>query len=238
MPRASRRSAQPPSPTDPVRVLRLEDDQAVTVRFLGGYEGTLTHWVQGHSIPCIGEAQCPLSVHRARTLWKGYAPVEWWSEGQRVWYPAVLEITEGLEEVLRGRSLRGEVWHLTRPKVRRESNPVLGAFCERVDATALPAAFSLLAVVERFFHPLPVVLGAKNPLPAPVRVEPSHGPAPHVPAELLPLPAVEQTAADRKRIAEEVRKAGGMRAQYEATAKRQAEERQGGSEQRNGDRGR
>jgi len=96
----------------PVRVVSVPIEIPLVVRFLGPVMGLETHWKSSRTIPCPGVDTCPPALHRLGTIWRGYSAAESWDDAAHVWRPSVLEVTECLEETLRGRDLRGEVWAL------------------------------------------------------------------------------------------------------------------------------
>lgn len=165
-----------------VRILSVKFNHPLTVRFLAGYVGMLTHY-RARTIPCLDEERCPPALHKTRTTWKGYAPVDEWDRTTEMWVPGVLEITESLEHFLVGRKLRGEVWGLTR-KGPQKKDPVLGLFSETMDPGFLPESFDVVAVLKRFYHEEHLVLGIPNPIPRPVLLRPRQGPAPKLLGEM------------------------------------------------------
>lgn len=188
-----------PSPRGPtpsaVSVLSVMPRIPVTVRFLGGILGLLTHWSGRRSIPCPGEAHCPPALHRGRAVWKGYAAVEEWRPLASVWIPAVLEVTEALEEQLHGRELRGETWLLDRADTGKKPGRVSGVLCGQSATEELRAAFPIDQVLRRFYHTDALQLGVVNPLPPRLFLTPSKDPAPLLPAALAVEPAGELPAS-------------------------------------------
>lgn len=164
----------------PVRVLRVLEDQSHVVRFLAGYAGCLLHFHGKHYHPCLGPVDCPLVLHKAKSLWRGWAPILHWEELTQLWWPMVLEITESLEEALRGRQLRGESWALTRPRTKAVGSPVLGIYLERVNAAELPKPFDIRPILQRVYHSPGIELGTPNPMPPKTVLGPIEGPLPEV----------------------------------------------------------
>jgi len=217
------RSGSAPPSSSRVEILRVNDNEHAVVRFLSGYEeyGLITHLVRRLPIPCPGAALCPSSYHSALTIWKGYAPVEMYLPAVQEWSPRVLEITEALEESLAGRELRGEVWHISRPRTKAKGNKVLGVYCETLGEEYLAKPFKCLPVLLRFYHVTSLVLGTPNPMPRTVILPNSKDVIPHLPEDMLPPAPHEQTAEERKKVAEEIRKAGGLGKMAQAAAERQ-----------------
>lgn len=177
----------------PVRVLSVPADNPMCVRFLADVLGLDTHWKSGRTIPCSGVGECPVSLHRLGIIWRGYAPVEVWEPAPKLWRPFVLEVTESLEETLRGRQLRGEVWALSRSEDRGRSSPVIGVYCESLREAAVSPAFDVQPILLRLFHVSSLNLGSRNPLPPRLLLEAVPGEAPHLPPDLQPKPGTVQT---------------------------------------------
>jgi hypothetical protein len=171
-----------------VSVLPVPKAGELSVLFLGPYQGLLTHWHSGRSWPCPGLDECPAAIHRARCVWKGYAPVLAWDVLTSIWRPRVLELTEVLEEKLRGRNLAGEVWLLYRVEAGRKSAPIEAVHLERRPSAELPAPFDVTAPLLRFYHVTNLTLGVPNPLPGKLLLEGISAPAPRLPV-LPPSPA-------------------------------------------------
>jgi len=134
---------------------------------------------------------------------KAFGPVEVWDRIDEVWRPEVLEVTENLEEILRGRDLRGEVWLLTRPYVKGNSDPVNGQLLEKLDPRTLRKAFDIVPILTRNFRPVhKLLLGACNPNPPRVYLEPSTGAPPKLPADLIPDEPRPPSPAEQKKIKE------------------------------------
>lgn len=160
---------QHPNPSGSAAVVRIEGvprGYGIVVVFAGPIVGLLTHWASGRSQACPGAGKCPPNFHRSRTVWKGYAPVRRWQPVQAAWCAAVLEVTEALEEQLRGRELCGEMWHLMRSLNGKKSGAVGGIFYSRRTEAALLKNFDVVAPIQRLYHTLDLEFGAVNALPA------------------------------------------------------------------------
>ena len=148
-----------------VRVLVVPRHGTVTVCFAGPIVGLLTHWHNGHSWGCRGPDRCNPTAHRARTIWKGYAPVRCWESPRALWVAYTLEVTAVLDEQLRGRELPGEVWELAREAGKRKQAPCRGSFVGVRDEAALLAAFDIRPSLFRMYDTTDLDLGIANPLP-------------------------------------------------------------------------
>ncbi len=184
MAKSRRPDLSPSSPVRPVQVLSIKTGVPVVVRFLSGYGGILTHYAGKVPTWCAGPGVCPATEHKKKLIWKGYAPVHSWLKSAGQWQPDVLEITERLEEVLRGRDLRGEVWLLERRGEGHKSDPLFGAFCSRADLSEIGPTFDPLPVVQRLYHAPALQFGAANPMPPKVLLPNVAGVAPVLPRQL------------------------------------------------------
>lgn len=198
-------SAQNPPRSAAVQLFESPPNVPQTVRFLGPYLGAIFHWHANRSWPCPGPAECPNTIHRARSVWKGFAPAERWCETSRLWFPGVQGVTEALEELLRGRTLRGEVWLLTRIQEGRKAGPLRGVYCERQQEGVLSPCWDILPVLLRLLHVDKLLLGVPNPMPAKLVIEPTAGPAPHLPPELLPAPQATLSEQEKKQFSEQLK---------------------------------
>ena len=190
------------SPANPVKVRSVPLAPPITVKFLGPLRGMLTHWQRGHSVPCDGPEKCPSSIHRSGTFFKAYAPVEEWISHLGRWRPFVLEATAHLEEYLRGRLLRGEVWLLSRDEGEKATRAVLAAYLETIPEVEVSPAFDILPVLQRLFNRLDLLLDVPNPTPRPVVLGDVAAPPPHIPTDLLPPPPVAEDPAERAKVRE------------------------------------
>lgn len=232
--------SSPRSPSSDVRVLRVDPGEPTVVKFLGKLQGLITHFSKRTgSVWCPGPEECPTATHRLGPDFKAYAPVEVWLEKEQVWRPRVLEATANLEQYLRGRRLRGEVWSLAR---RNEKNPklpadkysaVVGAFCERIDDDQLSPEFAIEPVLKRFFGEPRLVLGAVNPMPDKLRLADVKAQPPNIPKDLLPPPPPEEDPAEREHMEKAYREfresfgAGGRQREREEFRQRLGKSRNG-----------
>lgn len=147
----------------PVRLIATPKKGLLHVMFLGPYSGLITHWTTAGSIPCLGEERCAQRVHACKEVWKGYAAVDVWEPITTTWYAAVLEITESLEHLLAGESLRGSVWALHRGGKGRHQE-VIGRLEERRPVSSVRDAFDFRDLVESFFRMRELTWGVPNPV--------------------------------------------------------------------------
>lgn len=168
---------------EPVRILPVPLTGEIAVLFCGPLAGLLVHRQQGRPIACPGEGSCPTATHRGRTLYYGYAPVRAWRPQRGDWAAVVLEATEHLEELLRGRTLRGELWLLARATDRKRTGPVGGVYLETRPEAEVPPPFDVRPALARLYHTTELALGVANPLPARVVIPP---------AQLAPPPGADR----------------------------------------------
>jgi len=192
----------PPSPSAsaPVTVLAVPERLPLVVRFLGPVRGLELHWHQKRPVPCAGAADCPQSIHRTSIIWKGYAAVQLWDPAAKLWRAHALAVTSHLEERLRGRDLRGEVWSVWRDGERGKNDPVYGVLCERLDPSTLTPAFDLLPILLRLYHVRSLRLDIPNETPARIVVAPTADAPPHIPADLVPEVEGSESPEDRERL--------------------------------------
>lgn len=187
-------------PVQPVRIRSVAVNEVLAVRFLGPIHGLITHQHAGRSTPCLGLGDCPSTVHKQRMVFKAYGPAEIWDRNNDHWQPVVMEVTENLEEILRGRTLRGEVWLLARDGPGKPNDPVTGVYIEQAEATGLRPGFDVKPVLCRVFHCPDLKLGATNPMPPRLYLEPVHEPGPVLPEEFRPGGPRERTAKEEQVI--------------------------------------
>lgn len=185
-----------------VNILSIPVAPPVHVKFLGPLRGLLTHFHGKRSHACLGQGECPQTIHRSGTFFKSYAPVEWWLPQSGRWRKAVLEATANLEEYLRGRKLRGEVWLLSREDPTKKMSPVIGAYCETLPDNQLSQAFDIEPILLRVYHCTSLKLDVTNPMPSQVWMADSADAPPTVPADIQPLPKPQEDPEQRKRIHE------------------------------------
>jgi len=222
---SKRRPSPSPSGTAlPVEIFSVQPGTATFYRFLDNLQGLNTHWNGKRTVPCDGEGTCPASLHRGRTIFKAYAPAELWKPAERHWLPGVLEATEALEEQLRGRQLRGEVWMLKRGGEGRKDDPVFGVYSETYNGENLRPAFDIVPVLLRFYHVPRLVLGVENALPAKLLLDPAQGDQPKLPFILEPSdpPRPDQEEIDRLKAL-----SGKMAERFKATAQADTAARNG-----------
>jgi hypothetical protein len=192
----------------PVRILRVGEGESHLIRFLAGYAGCIIHYYNGAYVPCLGVVDCDPRIHRCRELWRGWAPAQTWEELSNLWWPVVLEITEALEEVLRGRQLRGEAWALTRPTVKKKGSPILGVFVDKLEGDKLPRPFDILPILQRAYHMPGIQLGIKNPTPPKLILGPSDLPPPELWKEAMEETSKPQEQMSSAEFRERLKKIG------------------------------
>lgn len=188
-----------------IDVLRVGEGEQHFIRTLSaGYGGLYVHWHRGRSEYCPGE-RCGCQFKKSQRLWKGYASVERWLLAEKLWLPAVLEITHNLEHCLNGKWERGQVWELSRRTGDSEQDayPVVGKVMPKEEIKNLPTAFDWGPVMQRKFNVLEQLeRHHKNPMPKPMVAVLSTDPGPSVLQESSPQapPTAEQFQALRERM--------------------------------------
>jgi hypothetical protein len=193
-------------PGKPVHVLRVDSGAPAIVLFLGPLMGHMEHWVSRGTLPCYGERDVCMNHAKGRLLFYAYAAVLWHDVRTGKPDPWILQATACLEEQLRGRDLRGEVWCLTRDPEAGKNGELSGQFVEKRKPDNLPAEFDIIAPLKRMFQVRKLNIPVANPNPA--RVVPE---VPMVePLVLTPpkvhVPLVEMSVDDRKKAEERLQK--------------------------------
>lgn len=180
----------PPGGAVALRLLRVAKETTVRVRSLSEViHGLITHYGRNGSEACQGEDVCPPGLHRFK-IWKGYTPVEWWEPRSGCWIPAVLEVTERLEQDFRSKWSRGQVWKLSRgPDTKKKRSPVIGELVENLDPRSLRDPFPILPPLFSIYRLLELPESVPNPLPGRILIQPSSGLAP---ADLVAAQVVNQ----------------------------------------------
>jgi hypothetical protein len=149
-----------------VRLLSVPKEGSCTVRLLGPGQGILTHFTPKRPYACPGADRCQVSIHRASTTWKAYAPAELWRDvPYRDWLPVVLEITERLWESMNATALRGQIWSLWRVGGDRKSQEVTGELLDIVEPQLLRTDVEVVPVVCRVYRTNEIQWGVRPFLP-------------------------------------------------------------------------
>jgi hypothetical protein len=170
-------------PIYPIRVLRLQNGEEKYVRLLSdGKYGLFYHFIRGTAIYCPG-VKCPPADHKQTRHWRGYLAVEYYVDVPKPhWVPAVLEITQHLDQLWREVRRRGQVWLLTKdPGPKRRKNPLKAIFSEQLDCDTLPLAFDIMPVIQNLYSVVEIDLTSDNPLPVLLGLQGSEGKTPHDP---------------------------------------------------------
>jgi len=166
MAKRPKREQSVPGELIPVEMLAVPSDGFAVLRFLDDYRGVLTHWGKKRALACPGVDQCPANEHRGRTIWKGYAPAEYWRDVPfEDWCPVVFEVTERLAEFMNGHTLRGEVWKVQRQVGRNGTKEVVGECVDEINAERLRKSFSVEPVVWRVFGTRSIAFDVEPYLP-------------------------------------------------------------------------
>ena len=141
-----------------VYVHAVSDGTASFVRFLDGLRQLHTHYAKvpgkkkGRSFPCAGDEECRSCKTGVAYVSKWYAPVLLYSAPEEAWVQWVLEVSENLFLVLRGRDLRGEEWRLYREGERGPRNPIFGTFLVQASEAELTEPCDVDAVLRAFYR--------------------------------------------------------------------------------------
>lgn len=191
-----------------VRIVAVPKNGVLTALFCGRVRGMLTHRIRGETVACRGEGVEGAAVHRNRPVWKGYAPGRVWDEELKAWIPAVVEVTEHLDEILRPRDYVAEVWSLWRTDPGSKTSPVTGVFLERRAEAELVASFDVLPTLQRRYRCDELALDVANPVPARTVLPAVDAPRPAGLVELLPSPATPPTDEQKRQLREQYKRLG------------------------------
>lgn len=163
----------------PLRLLRLEPGESATIRTIDPtYRGLNVHYLAKRNEYCLGD-ECPPHMHKLPSTWKGYAGVERWDEDRKVWFCAVLEITEGMELDFREKWARGQEWIVSRrPRQKKKGSGCYATFVRRLDPNKLRKPFCIVPPILTVYHQTRILLDQRSPVPARVFLEASAGEAP------------------------------------------------------------
>jgi hypothetical protein len=160
------------------QVVSVPKTGEITVCFCAPWDGIITHYTRDGTVPCPGEEDCPAAIHRIRPIFRGYAPVRVHVAQAALWVPEVLEVTEHLEEALRGRHVAGEVWVLSRKVGKRKTRPVVGRYLETRHVDGVFDPFDVRPVVHRMYHTDRIRWGCTNPVPPRLMLQAVEAPPP------------------------------------------------------------
>ena len=167
----------PPGDRAAVRLIRAPKAGVITCTFLGPYLGSLEHWDKKRTLPCLGD-ECPPIRHHLRQVYYAYAPVEVWLGPAQAWAAAVFQLTSNLEELLRGRNLRGETWSFMRTREGDANSEVTGVFLDHQTLELIPREFDVKRILLRITKEDFPLLGIKNNTPERVAMPLNKRPGP------------------------------------------------------------
>jgi hypothetical protein len=164
MPRRDDGSAAPL----PYECVPVPREGKIVVRFLGPVEGLITHYTavekKKRPVWCPGIDQCPASIHRSGSEWKGYAPCQRWrTTPHSDWVTCVFEITACGHELLKDRDLRGEMWEFARSLQKGKHKEVTSKYLTNCPGVDLPGPFSLIPCLSRLYRAADIRLGVECP---------------------------------------------------------------------------
>lgn len=167
MAKRPKREQSAPGELIPIEMLCVPAEGFLVVRFLDDWRGILTHWGKKRPIACPGPDNCPTAIHRGRSIWKAYAPGEYWRDQPfEDWCPAVVELTERCVEQMQAHVLRGEVWKLQRQIGRNGTKEVAAECVDEINADRLRKPFGVEPVVWRVFGTRDIAFDVEPYLPA------------------------------------------------------------------------
>jgi hypothetical protein len=121
-------------------------------------------------------------------------------------------VTEALEEQLRGRQLKGELWALYRDSTAGKGRRCTGELVESGRAGELAEPFDFRPAVERLFHTRAILWGVENPTPPKLWLPVLAGEAPPAPATASPAEAERASPEKLRELWQQLRARGGAAA--------------------------
>jgi hypothetical protein len=167
-------------PEYPLQVFRLKPGKKVHARLLSNFcGGVLTHWQKGGAEYC-DDNECPQALHKLKQQWKGYVAAEVYNQGQQLWYPVCLELTEKCEHDMRPHLQRGAIFLLEYTlAVKGDKSKLRAKHLETCTNPDWPPAFELLQCVQCLYRNFKTLhLGHPNPIPLPLMMNPTPGEVP------------------------------------------------------------
>lgn len=151
-----------------IEVLAIKDGQSHFVRLLSPrYGGCMTHYFKGKGSRYCAGAECMYLCSKLEKTWKGYCAVEQWMPRTKTYRPYVLEMTERLEQDMRGIYARGQLWECYKhARVDGKAQPVQGKLQPDQAWKHLPPEFDWQAVVKNMYHCASMDFSVSNPLAA------------------------------------------------------------------------
>lgn len=147
-----------------VSILKLAPNKTRVVLFLGPLRGSRQHWSRNRTVPCLGDS--PACQHHKDPLrFFAYAPVQAYESATGLWAPYVLQCTSNLEQQLRGRVIRGEVWALTREQHEHNRGAITGKYLQTQPLDTLSEPFDVVPTLLNAFGCTFIPLDTDNPFP-------------------------------------------------------------------------
>jgi hypothetical protein len=100
-----------------------------------------------------------------------YAPGRAYTPSTGLWKAQVLQITAALEQTLRGRVLRGEIWALARQQHKLGRGQMTGRYLGQAPPEQLHPAFDVTPTLQLAFGEVYFPLDSPNPFPDRLIVE-------------------------------------------------------------------
>ena len=188
-----------PTESFALEISRVHPGEQLSIRTLSAeLYGLFTHWVKGRSRIC-NTGNCEHCSKRIETVWKGYAPVHYYSVFSKLWVPTCLEVTEHAELDLRGQLEAGQIWTLSRAEEgdgrKRPVTCVLSS-----TGLDVPPPFDFRPVLKTVYHVVALPGHSPNPLPPRVLMVPMKGAPPPSPSQERPQTQEEWNLMRQKAV--------------------------------------
>lgn len=128
----------------------------VLIRFLGQWDGILTHFKDKRPHACPGES---CRIHHYQQTWKGYAAGQVHNPGKQRWDPFALEVTIGMLECLGLGDLRGTCWECFREEHKWGKRQITALHRETYPLDTLQRPFDITRPVELVFGTKEILWG-------------------------------------------------------------------------------
>jgi len=149
-----------------IEVFSIKDGTSCFLRTLSpSYGGIMTHYFKGKGSRYCAGPECMYLCGKLEKTWKGYCAVEVWLPHAKKYRPFVLELTERLEQDMRGLYERGQVWECYKQSpIGEKKQPVQGKLQPAQVVKHLPPEFDWQSVVKNLYHVPKMDFSIRNPL--------------------------------------------------------------------------
>lgn len=183
----------------PTRIVRVRVGDPLLVLFTGPIFGHLEHW-KGNEYTYPHESpKCPSCDRGAKLFYYAYASSQVLNSLTKRWEPGIIQVTACGEEQLRGMTLRGSIWLVTRLADKGKKGKQSWQHIDDTDPSTCPPQLKIEPALAKVMGPRAFVLGVKNPFESLETQESWSGPIPAgFGAKPLPDPRPATTEQQRE----------------------------------------